>query len=182
MEYNSSGNRKRKENPVLSQIGYSNTNNPFNDAELDKEFEWKLRDKKLRAEGKDPVKASQELKTHIVEDLIKAKKRRQEREIFQQTLRLIRERDARLERNAADDPSLDWGQFEFEQNRKRATIRLKENRARPIDVLYAVTQAEKDENFQYNILTCDPPHKLIKSLTLQEKETLFKELKTFFEK
>lgn len=179
MDWNTTGSKKRKENPVVSQIGYSNTSNPFNDTELTKEFEWKLRDKKLRSEGKDPVRASQDQKTHIIEDLIKAKKRRQERELFEQQLRLIRERDARLERNAADDPSLDWGQFEFDQNRKRAAIRLRENRARPIDVLYAVTQAEDDEAFRHSIRTCDPPHKLIKTLMLYEKEMLFKELKTF---
>ena len=118
---------------------YSNDNNPFNDPALGHKFVWhkkRDRDKKLGLTDVDLAKRELERREETKEELEKLAKRRAEREIEQQ----LREQEMmRLQREADLAALGDWqvkeDEFHLEQAKKRAEIRIKENRAKPIDIL-----------------------------------------------
>lgn len=126
--------------PSLEHLGYSNVNNPFNDINLESKFEWtkkKQRDRKMF--GKDAAeirKREHERRRETEEELAKLNKRRAEREIEMQ---LREEELQRMQRDAELAQMGDWEtkeeEFHLEQAKRRAEIRIKEGRAKPIDIL-----------------------------------------------
>lgn len=126
--------------PSLERLGYTNVNNPFNDVNLESKFVWakkKERDRKLF--GKDAAeirKRERERRRETEEELEKLKKRRAEREIEMQ---LREEEMARKQREAELAQMGDWQakeeEFHLEQAKRRAEIRIRDGRAKPIDIL-----------------------------------------------
>jgi hypothetical protein len=88
----------------------------------------------------------------LQEELERLNKRRAEREVEQQ---LREEEDARMARLAESAQMAEWiakeGDFQLEQERRRAGIRLKEKRGRAIDFLalnlkYATDETEEEDD------------------------------------
>jgi hypothetical protein len=118
---------------------YSATDNPFHDVNLGQQFRWHKKNEKERKQGlslaqvqrKDAIRR-QEAK----EELERLNRRRAEREAEQ----LLREEEElRIARMAESAQMSDWiakdGEFQLEQERSRAAIRIREKRAKAIDFL-----------------------------------------------
>jgi len=118
---------------------YSNSDNPFNDVNLAQKFTWA---KKREVEKKKGISSSEASRRDAVRreeaklELEKLNKKRAERE------REREERDEELVRiqRASEQAQLgDWQakeeEFHLKQAKRRAEIRIRSNRAKPIDIL-----------------------------------------------
>lgn len=118
---------------------YSATDNPFHDSNLTQKFNW---NKKREKERKMGMTAEESARRDAIrqqesrEELARLNKNRAEREVEMQ---LREEEDARLARLAESAQMAEWvareDDFQLEQSRRRAGIRLRENRAKAIDFL-----------------------------------------------
>ncbi|KAF8165025.1 mid region of cactin-domain-containing protein [Crassisporium funariophilum] len=118
---------------------YSATDNPFHDVNLGQQFNWHKKNEVERKKGltiaesqrKDAIRR-QEAK----EELERLNRRRAEREV---ELRLREEEELRMSRLQESAQMSQWlskdGDFQLEQERRRAAIRIKEKRAKAIDFL-----------------------------------------------
>jgi phage-related minor tail protein len=126
--------------PSLEALGYSNVNNPFNDVNLESKFVWgkkKQRDKKQLGLSEAELKRRErDRKKEADEELAKLNKRRAERE---REMELREEEQARVQRDAELAQMGDWEakeeEFHLEQAKQRAAIRIRDGRAKPIDIL-----------------------------------------------
>jgi hypothetical protein len=132
--------REEEEARQVAELSvYSATDNPFHDVNLGQQFRWHKKNEKERKQGmslaesqrKDAVRR-QEAK----EELERLNKRRMEREVEAQ---LREEEELRMSRMAESAQMSEWlakdGDFQLEQERRRAAIRIKEKRAKAIDFL-----------------------------------------------
>lgn len=118
---------------------YSATDNPFHDVNLGQQFRWHKKNERERKQGlslaevqhRDAIRR-QEAK----EELERLNRRRAEREVEQ---KLREEEEIRMQRLAESAQMSDWiakdGEFQLEQERSRAAIRIKEKRAKAVDFL-----------------------------------------------
>lgn len=118
---------------------YSATDNPFHDVNLGQQFHWHKKVEKEKKQGltyaesqrKDAIRR-QEAK----EELERLNRRRKEREAEMQ---LREEEELRMSRLQESAKMSEWlakdGDFQLEQERRRATIRIKEKRAKAVDFL-----------------------------------------------
>ena len=118
---------------------YSATDNPFHDANLGEQFVWnKKRDKEKKAglTADDITRKDALRRQEAKEELEKLNKRRADREVEMQ---LREEEENRMRRLAEDAQMAEWiakeDDFQLEQSRRRAGIRLREQRAKAIDFL-----------------------------------------------
>ena len=118
---------------------YSATDNPFHDVNLGQQFRWHKKNEKERKEGISLLEAQRRdaiRRQEAKEELDRLNKRRAEREA---EARLREEEELRMQRLQESAQMSDWlakeGDFQLEQERSRATIRVKEKRARAIDFL-----------------------------------------------
>lgn len=118
---------------------YGSTDNPFNDSNLTDQFVWgKKRDKEKKA-GMSQEQAQRkdiERRAEAKEELERLNRRRAEREKEMEERELEQNRLARL---AETEQMAAWfakeDEFHLEQGMRRAQIRMRENRAKPIDLL-----------------------------------------------
>lgn len=118
---------------------YSATDNPFHDVNLGQKFNWHKKNEIERKKGisvtemqrRDAIRR-QEAK----EELERLNRRRAEREL---EMRLREEEELRMARLQESAQMSEWlskeGDFQLEQERRRAAIRIKEKRAKAIDFL-----------------------------------------------
>ena len=118
---------------------YSAQDNPFHDANLGEQFQWhKKREKEKKAGMTTEEIARKDARRRLEakEELEKLNRRRAERE---QELALREEEENKLKRLAEDAAMAEWiakeDDFQLEQARRRAGIRLREQRAKAIDFL-----------------------------------------------
>ena len=136
---------------------YTAEDNPFHDANLGQQFQWHKKREKEKKSGitEDEAKRREQARRleakvgcclyrllhHLTpaivqEELERLNKRRAEREVEMQ---LREEEEARLARLAESAQMAQWiakeDDFLLEQSRRRAGIRMKENRAKAIDFL-----------------------------------------------
>ncbi|KAL7073274.1 hypothetical protein ACQ4LE_007179 [Meloidogyne hapla] len=115
-------------------ISYTDLNNPFNDTSLSETFVWK---KKWETEGKSFVskkkveKINRETIAKNLAEMEQLKKNREARDAAKEDMEMInRDQERRL---------CDWNRtedaFHMKQARLRSSIRIKEGRAKPIDLL-----------------------------------------------
>uniref|UniRef100_A0A914N6Q4 Splicing factor Cactin n=1 Tax=Meloidogyne incognita TaxID=6306 RepID=A0A914N6Q4_MELIC len=115
-------------------IPYTDLNNPFNDTSLSETFVWK---KKWETEGLSSVskkkveKINRETITKNLAEMEQLKKNREARDAAKEDMEMInRDQERRL---------CDWNRtedaFHMKQARLRSSIRIKEGRAKPIDLL-----------------------------------------------
>ncbi|GBC15653.1 mid region of cactin-domain-containing protein [Rhizophagus irregularis DAOM 181602=DAOM 197198] len=164
---------------------YSNSDNPFNDANLGEKFEWtkkKDREKKLGLTPEEILRQEQQRREETQLELEKLKKRRVEREIEQQ---LRDEELSRMQREAEIASMGDWAakedEFHLQQAKRRAEIRIKESRAKPIDIL-AINLRLADENEDVDEaleIDIDEPYTIFENLNLQEVEELHQDIQKY---
>ncbi|KZV65805.1 hypothetical protein PENSPDRAFT_756194 [Peniophora sp. CONT] len=171
---------------------YSATDNPFHDVNLGQQFRWH---KKSEKEKKSGISAEEAARRDAVrrqeakEELERLNKRRAEREA---ELRLREEEDVRMHRLAESAQMADWiakdGDFQLEQERRRAAIRIKEKRAKAIDFLalnlrYAnpIDDEEDDEDAEAASLEIDldEPYNIFDNLTADQVDELHADIEKY---
>ena len=118
---------------------YSATDNPFHDVNLGQQFRWHKkneREKKMGLSPADTQRRDAARRQEAKEELERLNRRRAEREAEQ---RLREEEEVRMQRLAESAQMAEWiakdGNFQLDQERTRAAIRVKEKRAKAIDFL-----------------------------------------------
>ncbi|KAK6643576.1 hypothetical protein RUM43_005086 [Polyplax serrata] len=175
--------RKRKERMGWDSdyLHYTNTDNPFGDANLLDTFVWK---KKLDKDGLTGVsseeieKRNREKQEENKRELEKVKKRRQERELE----RHQREEEMSLmQRNKEAAQFEEWerqeDQFHLEQARLRSKIRIQDGRAKPIDLLAKYISAEEE----VDAVEMHEPYTYLNGLTTKDLEDLIEDIKVYKE-
>ncbi|KAG8927643.1 hypothetical protein FRC02_007975 [Tulasnella sp. 418] len=165
---------------------YSAVDNPFHDVNLNQQFKWHKKSEKEKKMGLTPVEAKRrdELRRQEAkEELERLNKRRAQREADQA---LREEEEARMQRMAESAQMAEWiakdGEFQLEQERRRAGIRLKEKRAKAIDFLalnlkFASNEQDKnDDGLDLDEvgmeIDFDEPYAIFENLTLEQTEEL----------
>lgn len=132
---------------------YSATDNPFHDVNLGQQFRWHKKNEQERKQGYSLAEAQRKdaiRRQEAKEELERLNRRRAEREAEQ---RLREEEELRMARMAESAQMSEWiskdGEFQLEQERSRAAIRIREKRAKAIDFLalnlkYAHPLGEED--------------------------------------
>ncbi|KAI1289015.1 hypothetical protein EDD11_009449 [Mortierella claussenii] len=171
---------------------YSNADNPFNDANLAQKFTWA---KKREVEKKKGITSTESARRDAARreeariELEKLKQKRAERE---------REREEREEeliriQRASEQAQLgDWQaqeeEFHLKQAKRRAEIRIKSNRAKPIDILAMniklvaedkENDEEEDEDDIGLEIDVEEPYTIFDNLSLEEVEELFHDIKFY---
>jgi hypothetical protein len=118
---------------------YSATDNPFHDANLGEAFVWnKKREKEKKAgmSAEEIVWKDARRRLEAKEELERLNQKRAAREV---EMALRDEEEQRMKRLAEDAQMAEWiakeDDFQLEQSRRRAGIRLREQRAKAIDFL-----------------------------------------------
>jgi hypothetical protein len=118
---------------------YSATDNPFHDANLSEAFVWNKKREKEKKAGMtvdEIARKDSRRRLEAKEELERLNKRRAEREV---EIALRDEEEMRMRRMAEDAQMAEWhakeDDFQLEQSRRRAGIRLREQRAKAIDFL-----------------------------------------------
>ncbi len=134
---------------------YSATDNPFHDVNLGQQFRWHKKNEREKKMGLSPAEAQRRdasKRQGAKEELERLNRRRAEREAEQ---RLREEEEVRMQRLAESAQMAEWvskdGDFQLEQERTRAAIRVKEKRAKAVDFLalnlrYVNPIGEEDED------------------------------------
>lgn len=176
--------RKRQAQAVEAS-GYSNVNNPFNDVNLESKFVWgkkKQRDKKALGYSEHDLKRRErDRKREAEEELAKLNKRRAERE---REMELREEEQARIQRDAELAQMGDWEakeeEFHLEQAKTRAAIRIRDGRAKPIDILamnlrlaYEPDKVEEEVDLEIDL---DEPYTIFENLSLADTDELHKDI------
>ncbi|KAH8554971.1 mid region of cactin-domain-containing protein [Umbelopsis sp. PMI_123] len=173
--------------PKLDELGYTNVNNPFNDVNLESKFQWakkKEKDRKAGLNAEEMRKRERDRRRETEEELAKLNKRRAEREI---EMELREEEKARMQRDAELAQMGDWkakeDEFHLEQAKKRAEIRIREGRAKPIDILAMnmrlANEADKVEEGIDLEVDLDEPYTIFDDLTLAETEELHRDIQMY---
>lgn len=166
---------------------YSNEDNPFGDSNLTSTFHW---GKKLEVEGLSNLSSktvevlSLQKQLENRRELEKVKKRRQERELERQA----REEDAMQQQRAKEAVQFrEWqrqeDQFHLEQARLRSEIRIRDGRAKPIDLLAQYVASGNTETPLEDALEMQmhEPYMLLHGLPIEELEDLLVDIKVYEE-
>jgi hypothetical protein len=135
--------KRLKDEEEMRQVAelsiYSATDNPFHDVNLGQQFRWHKKNEKEKKMGLSPAEAQRKdamRRQEAKEELERLNRRRAEREAEQ---RLREEEEVRMQRLAESAQMAEWiakdGDFQLDQERRRAAIRIKEKRAKAIDFL-----------------------------------------------
>ncbi|KAJ1309131.1 hypothetical protein OPQ81_004807 [Rhizoctonia solani] len=172
---------------------YDALDNPFHDANLNQQFKWHKKTEKEKKAGISAQEAQQReaiRRQEAKEELERLNKRRAEREIEQQ---LREEEDARMQRLAESAQMAEWiakeGDFQLEQERRRAGIRLKEKRGKAIDFLVLnlkfATDAGGDIDDGLGLddigleIDFDEPYTIFENLSLEQTEELHDDIQKY---
>lgn len=150
---------------------YSATDNPFHDVNLGQQFRWHKKNEKERKQGLSLADAQRKdaiRRQEAKEELERLNRRRAEREAEQ---RLREEEELRMARMAESAQMSEWiekdGEFQLEQERSRAAIRIREKRAKAIDFLalnlkYAHPLGEDDDKNDAGLeIDLDEPYNIL---------------------
>ena len=163
-------------------MGYSNTDNPFNDQQLLKPFHWgkKIEKEKSEKQLRDEEiarKRAEDLERHRNE-LEKVKQRRSDWE--RQKEELDREKET-IQRMKEAEFYKEWerqeDRFHLQQAKIRSDIRIKDARAKPIDFLAKYICAEDDESS----VELHEPYLYLNGLGVEDLEDLLEDIKTYTE-
>ena len=135
--------KRLKDEEEMRQVAelsiYSATDNPFHDVNLGQQFRWHKKNDKEKKMGLSLAEAQRRdaiRRQEAKEELERLNRRRAEREAEQ---RLREEEEVRMQRLAESAQMAEWiakdGDFQLEQEQRRAAIRVKEKRAKAIDFL-----------------------------------------------
>ncbi|KAI7904738.1 mid region of cactin-domain-containing protein [Cokeromyces recurvatus] len=171
--------------PTLESLGYSNVNNPFNDVNLESKFVWNKKKqqekKRLGLSEAELKRLEQERKREADEELAKLNKRRAERE---REMELREEELARMQRDAELAQMGDWEakeeEFHLEQAKQRAAIRIRDGRAKPIDILAMnlrlANEPDKVEDEVDLEIDLDEPYTIFENLSYEDTKELHEDI------
>ena len=177
--------KRQQEEARRTICGYTDEDNRFGDSQLTTAFTWQKREEMLSGgeaggsrkahdeERSERDKHRRELarKKAIEEEVEKVKRRREEREREQAWME---EEKARMQRMSEEQQHEEWeksaDKFHLEQARVRAKIRIREGRAKPIDIL-AKNLHEDDLDVEMT-----EPYKLFRGLQITALEELQKDI------
>ncbi|KAG2043106.1 mid region of cactin-domain-containing protein [Suillus americanus] len=168
---------------------YSATDNPFHDVNLGQQFRWHKKNEKDRKQGLSLADAQRKdaiRRQDAKEELERLNRRRAEREAEQ---RLREEEESRMARMAESAQMSEWiakdGEFQLEQERSRAAIRIREKRAKAIDFLalnlkYAhpldEDHVEDDAGLEIDL---DEPYNILDSLSPDQIDELHDDIERY---
>ncbi|XP_039253624.2 splicing factor Cactin-like [Styela clava] len=178
--------RKRREKMGWDKeyMGYTNTDNPFGDSKLLDTFVWH---KKLDQQGLKNLSVIEKKKImHQKQDVNKVELAK----VKQQRLERERERNQRdeemeiIQREKEADHFKVWEEqedkFHLEQAKLRSRIRIKDGRAKPIDLLakYASSAENMDD---LSGIEMQEPYTYLNGLTIFDLEDLLADIKIYME-
>ncbi|TFY80751.1 hypothetical protein EWM64_g3261 [Hericium alpestre] len=170
---------------------YSATDNPFHDVNLGQQFRWHKKTEKEKKSGLTLAEAQHRdaiRRQEAKEELEKLNKRRAEREAEQ---RLREEEEVRMQRLQESAQMSEWiakdGDFQLEQERRRAAIRIREKRAKAIDFLalnlrYINPDEEEEEELGDDAgleIDIDEPYNIFRSLSPDQVEELHDDIERY---
>ncbi|KAG6331680.1 hypothetical protein ID866_7411 [Astraeus odoratus] len=167
---------------------YSATDNPFHDVNLGQQFRWHKKNEKEKKQGLSLAEARRRdaiRRQEAKEELERLNKRRAEREAEQ---RLREEEEIRMQRLTESAQMSEWlakdGQFQLEQERSRAAIRIKEKRAKAIDFLALnlryVHPVDDDNGADAGLeIDLDEPYNIFDNLTPAQVEELHDDIERY---
>lgn len=175
---------------VAELSAYSATDNPFHDVNLGQQFRWHKKNEKERKQGLSAAESAQRdalRRQEAKEELERLNRRRAEREAEQ---RIREEEDIRMQRLAESAQMADWlakdEDFQLEQERNRAAIRIKEKRAKAIDFLslnLRYVNPIKDDDEEVNDeeleIDLDEPYNILENLTPAQVEELHDDIERY---
>uniref|UniRef100_A0A914XFH7 Splicing factor Cactin n=1 Tax=Plectus sambesii TaxID=2011161 RepID=A0A914XFH7_9BILA len=158
-------------------LGYTNFDNPFGDSTLTDTFVW---GKKLEKEGKTDVPLTQlerSAKERVVKnytELEKLKMQREAREAARADMEM-------MQRESEVVQHKEWvrqeDKFHLQQAKLRSQLRIKEKRAKAIDLLAKYINAEDDdEDIDIDITE---PYNFLMGLTMRDLEDLLEDIKVY---
>ncbi|KAJ8086214.1 hypothetical protein PM082_005037 [Marasmius tenuissimus] len=185
--------KRMKEEDEARQIAelsvYSATDNPFHDVNLGQQFRWHKKNEKERKQGMSVLESQRRdaiRRQEAKEELDRLNKRRAEREV---EARLREEEELRMQRMQESAQMSDWlakeGDFQLDQERSRATIRVKEKRARAIDFLalnlrYVNPPEDDDKEDDAGLeIDLDEPYKILDNLSGNQVEELHDDIERY---
>ncbi|CAH1253369.1 CACTIN [Branchiostoma lanceolatum] len=175
--------RKARENMGWDQeyMGYTNTDNPFGDANLLDTFVWSKKHEKegtahLLKEEQERIQKRKQLE--MKNELVKVKQARLERERERQQ----REEEMEAMQRAKEaEYYKEWEQqednFHLHQAKLRSKIRIQDGRAKPIDLLAKYISAEDDDI----AVEMHEPYTFLTGLTMTDLEDLAEDIKVYME-
>ncbi|KAG7449454.1 uncharacterized protein BT62DRAFT_929417 [Guyanagaster necrorhizus] len=170
---------------------YSATDNPFHDVNLGQQFRWHKKNERDKKEGLTYAESQRRdaiRRQEAKDELERLNKRRAEREADQ---RLREEEELRMQRLQESAQMSEWlskeGDFRLEQERKRATIRIQEKRAKAIDFLalnlkYVNPSTEEDDGGEEDAgleIDLDEPYNIFDNLTDEQVEELHDDIERY---
>nr|XP_023653732.1 cactin [Paramormyrops kingsleyae] len=175
--------RKKREKMGWSEeyMGYTNADNPFGDNNLLGTFKWQ-KALELKGIGHLGEKDLKERNKHIQEEnrreLQKVKQLRLERErekaMREQELEMLqREKEAEHFKTWAEQED----NFHLHQAKLRSKIRIRDGRAKPIDVLAKYISAEDDDL----AVEMHEPYTFLNGLTVTDMDDLLEDIKVYME-
>eukprot|EP01116_Phalansterium_solitarium_P018590 TRINITY_DN4983_c0_g1_i1.p1 TRINITY_DN4983_c0_g1~~TRINITY_DN4983_c0_g1_i1.p1 ORF type:complete len:583 (-),score=244.40 TRINITY_DN4983_c0_g1_i1:35-1783(-) len=173
--------KKQEKRQELELAGYSDQANPWGDANLSETFVWKAKRDKERQAGLDPDAVSKEKddirRSEALKEIERVKRRRLERE--EEKKRWEEER-ARLQREKEQEEFKDWERnedaFLLKQAQLASEIRMREGRAKPIDIIYK--NVNRDSSYAVD---SRQPYEIFAGLPLSELEALTKDIAMYLE-
>lgn len=186
--------KKMKEEEEARQVAelsvYSATDNPFHDVNLGQQFRWHKKNEKEKKQGLSLAEAQHRdavRRQEAKEELERLNRRRAEREAEQ---RLREEEDMRSQRMAESVQMADWlakeDDFQLDQERTRAAIRIKEKRAKAIDFLALnlryvnpINEEEEEINDEELEIDLDEPYNILENLTPVQVEELHDDIERY---
>ncbi|XP_028833557.1 splicing factor Cactin [Denticeps clupeoides] len=175
--------RKKREKMGWSEeyMGYTNADNPFGDNNLLGTFKWQ---KALEQKGighlgeKDLKERNKRIQEENRRELQKVKQLRLERErekgMREQELEMLqREKEAEYFKTWAEQED----NFHLHQAKLRSKIRIRDGRAKPIDLLAKYISAEDDDL----AVEMHEPYTFLNGLTVTDMDDLLEDIKVYME-
>ncbi|GAC96395.1 hypothetical protein PHSY_003975 [Pseudozyma hubeiensis SY62] len=183
---------------VAELMMYSAEDNPFNDPTLGHKFKWGKKEEKERKQGlsrDEAEKRDAQRRQEAMAEIEKLNAKRAERE---KQAALREEEEARMARLAESAQMASWvakeDDFHLEQAQRRAVIRVKENRAKPIDLLsinlkwadpniIAEQEGKQDDDDDEAGLEIDldEPYTIFEDLTLEDTQELHQDIQMYLQ-
>ncbi|KAJ7591325.1 mid region of cactin-domain-containing protein [Mycena floridula] len=170
---------------------YSAADNPFHDVNLGQQFRWHKKNEKEKKAGMslaDSQRRDALRRQEAKEELERLNRRRAEREADQ---RLREEEEIRMQRLQESSQMSEWlakdGDFQLDQERNRAAIRIKEKRAKAIDFLalnlkYVQPRTEEEEEADDDAgleIDLDEPYNIFKNLSNDQISELHDDIERY---
>ncbi|GAA6022485.1 hypothetical protein JCM11491_001693 [Sporobolomyces phaffii] len=176
---------------------YSAQDNPFGDANLGDKFVWGKKREKERKMGLTQEEAARKDRERQIESQQEIERLNQRRAQREEEFQLREQESMRAARDAESAQMAAWidreDDFHLEQSKKRAEIRVRERRAKPIDFLalnlkwsqpplqpgdQGYDEEEEDDGMGLEV-DIEEPYSIFEHLTLEDAEELHEDIKMY---